>query len=79
MRNVEKWSNILLKFALFTTQDFKSIFSHFSTLHMKGLFKKVLLLFGRQGLLVPKIHKKIHKNYNSQNAQNQFSLQNAPS
>ena len=40
MRNVEKWSNTLLKFEVFITQDFKSMFSHFSTLYMKGLIQE---------------------------------------
>ena len=37
LHNVEKWSNILKNPSIFTSQDFKSMFDHFSTLRKKGL------------------------------------------
>ena len=35
MHNIVKWQNI--NFVVFTLQDFKSMFGHFTTLCMKGL------------------------------------------
>ena len=37
LHNIEKWSNILKNSAVFTSQVFKSMFGHFSTLQRKGL------------------------------------------